>query len=59
MAAGSPSSRLGSSLNVGDTYFNKWFLNIPGQIEWQAARDELARGAIGSSGRSILMWGIR
>jgi DNA modification methylase len=25
-------------LNVGDTYFNKSLLGIPGQIEWQAAK---------------------
>ncbi len=25
-------------LNVGDTYFNKSLIGIPGQIEWQAAR---------------------
>ena len=40
-------------LNVGDTYFNKSLIGIPGQIEWQAAKDELARGAIGSSGPRI------
>lgn len=27
-------------LNVGDTYFNKSLLGIPGQIEWRAARDK-------------------
>lgn len=27
-------------LNVGDTYFNKSLLGIPGQIEWQAAKDK-------------------
>jgi DNA modification methylase len=26
-------------LNVGDTYFNKSLLGIPGQIEWQAAKE--------------------
>lgn len=34
-------------LNVGDTYFNKSLLGIPGQIEWQAARgDWLIRNRI-------------
>lgn len=27
-------------LNVGDTYFNKSLIGIPGQIEWQAAKDK-------------------
>lgn len=27
-------------LNVGDTYFNKSLLGIPGQIEWQAVKDK-------------------
>lgn len=27
-------------LNVGDTYFNKSLLGIPGQIEWQAAKNK-------------------
>ncbi|MFK5691346.1 DNA-methyltransferase [Ornithinimicrobium sp. LYQ92] len=34
-------------LNVGDTYFNKSLLGIPGQIEWQAAKgDWLIRNRI-------------
>ena len=34
-------------LNVGDTYFNKSLLGIPGQIEWQAAKgDWLVRNRI-------------
>jgi DNA modification methylase len=27
-------------LNVGDTYFNKSLIGIPGQIEWRAAKDK-------------------
>lgn len=27
-------------LNVGDTYFNKSLIGIPGQIEWQAAKSD-------------------
>lgn len=34
-------------LNVGDTYFNKSLIGIPGQIEWQAAKgDWLIRNRI-------------
>lgn len=34
-------------LNVGDTYFNKSLIGIPGQIEWQAAKgDWLVRNRI-------------